>query len=243
MSLGPTLNVYWDTTKPGRPDDTLLLDLTSALPSSFLGMTALDTGIALNLWPRATAVGSQVTTTQRLANPSAMVFTGFKAGSHPSSTQLFYVSGFTEGQDENGNWCYTATLNLNTDEIIAAIGSRNYLPVRAQILNAGLTYGQQSFTFPAVMYAAGYNPAGLINPSTARRGTFAIGSGVDSGTVTGLALPSVPAQVLVSMKKLAGGLNLFAIVRSDSVTTDGFTFDLSAATDSASYQLDYLVLL
>jgi hypothetical protein len=66
---------------------------------------------------------------------------------------------------------------------------------------------------------------------------------VDSGTVTGLALPSVPAQVLVSMRKLTGGLNLSAIVRSDSISTDGFTFDLSAATDSADYQLDYLVLL
>jgi hypothetical protein len=49
--------------------------------------------------------------------------------------------------------------------------------------------------------------------------------------------------VLVTMRKVTGGLNLFATVRGDSITTDGFTVDLSAATDAATYQLDYLVIL
>jgi hypothetical protein len=61
--------------------------------------------------------------------------------------------------------------------------------------------------------------------------------------VTGLALPSVPAQVLVTVRKVTGGLNLFATVRSDSITAGGFTVDLSAATDAATYQLDFLVIL
>jgi hypothetical protein len=75
------------------------------------------------------------------------------------------------------------------------------------------------------------------------RGTQAIGSGVDSVAVTGLGLPSVPAQVLVTVRKLTGGLNLFATVRDDSVTTGGFTVDLSAATDAGTYKLDYLVVI
>jgi hypothetical protein len=75
------------------------------------------------------------------------------------------------------------------------------------------------------------------------RGTLVLASGADNATVSGLALPSVPAQVLVTMRKLTGGLNLFATVRDDSITTGGFTVDLSAATDAATYKLDYLVIL
>jgi hypothetical protein len=75
------------------------------------------------------------------------------------------------------------------------------------------------------------------------RGTQAIAAGVDSVAVTGLALSSVPAQVLVTMRKLTGGLNLFATVRDDSITTGGFTVDLSATTDAATYKLDYLTIL
>jgi len=75
------------------------------------------------------------------------------------------------------------------------------------------------------------------------RGTQAMASGVDSVTVSGLGLASVPAQVLVTMRKATGGLNLFATVRGDSITTGGFTADLSAATDAATYELDYLVIL
>jgi hypothetical protein len=75
------------------------------------------------------------------------------------------------------------------------------------------------------------------------RGTQAVAAGADSVTVTGLGLAAAPGQVLVTMRKLTGGLNLFATVRSDSITTDGFTADLSAATDGATYQLDYLAVV
>ena len=74
------------------------------------------------------------------------------------------------------------------------------------------------------------------------RGTQAIAAAADSVTITGLGLPTVPAQVLVTVRKQTGGLNLFATVRSDSITTGGFTADLSAATDTANYKLDFLVI-
>lgn len=73
-------------------------------------------------------------------------------------------------------------------------------------------------------------------------GTQAIASGVDSVTVTGLDLPSVPVQVLVTVRKPTGGLNLFATVRDGSLATSGFTVDLSAATDASTYKLDYLLI-
>jgi len=75
------------------------------------------------------------------------------------------------------------------------------------------------------------------------RGTQAMAAGVDSVTVSGLALASAPAQVLVTMRKATGGLNLFATVRGDSVSTDGFTADLSGVTDGATHELDWLVIL
>lgn len=74
-------------------------------------------------------------------------------------------------------------------------------------------------------------------------GTVALASGVDNVTVSGLALPAVPGQILLTVRKVTGGLNLFATVRDDSITTGGFTVDLSAATDAATYKLDYLAIL
>ncbi len=75
------------------------------------------------------------------------------------------------------------------------------------------------------------------------RGTQALASGADSATVSGLGLPSVPAQVLVTVRKATGGQNLFAVVRGDSISAGGFTVDLSGVTDAATYKLDYLVIL
>ena len=74
-------------------------------------------------------------------------------------------------------------------------------------------------------------------------GTQAITAGADSVAVTGLGLGSAPAQVLVTVRKITGGLNLFAVVRSDSITTAGFTADLSGVTDAGTYSLDWLVVV
>src|ERR1700685_3855952 len=44
------------------------------------------------------------------------------------------------------------------------------------------------------------------------RGTQAIASGADTVTVSGLGLGAAPGQVLVTVRKMTGGLNLFATV-------------------------------
>jgi len=102
----------------------------------------------------------------------------------------------------------------------------------------------------AVYVGDGATAGGLLVSATSSygyvqkvRGTQAIAAGADSVAVTGLGLASVPGQVLVSVRKVTGGLNLFATVRSDSMTMNGFTVDLSAATDAGTYQLDYLVVI
>ncbi len=74
-------------------------------------------------------------------------------------------------------------------------------------------------------------------------GTQAIAAGADSVTVTGLALAAAPGQVLVTVRKATGGANLFASVRGDTITSNGFTADLSAAADAATYALDWLVIV
>lgn len=73
-------------------------------------------------------------------------------------------------------------------------------------------------------------------------GTQAIGTGADSVTVTDLGLAWAPTQTLVTVRKAAGGLNLFATVRDGSMTADGFIADLSGVTDAATYKLDYLLI-
>jgi hypothetical protein len=95
-------------------------------------------------------------------------------------------------------------------------------------------------TTPGGLFLGGGTGVGFVQKY---RGTQAIASATDAVTVSGMGLATAPAQVLATVRKVTGGLNLFATVRSDSITTDGFTADLSAATDAATYQLDYLVIL
>jgi hypothetical protein len=108
--------------------------------------------------------------------------------------------------------------------------------------------GEPLFTTDAHQFyiGDGATPGGLAvtaNCVQKLRGSKAITSGADSVTVTGAALGATPAQVLVTVRKATGGQNLFATVRGDLITADGFTADLSAATDSGAYVLDWLVVL
>lgn len=80
----------------------------------------------------------------------------------------------------------------------------------------------------------------LVNDPLVR--TLDLGSGVDSGTVSGLGLSFTPAQVNAWVIKPSGGLNLTASVVTASITSTGFDFDLSGLTDSAGYVLAYEIL-
>lgn len=72
--------------------------------------------------------------------------------------------------------------------------------------------------------------------------SFNIPSGVSSGTITGLALPFFPGQVITTVLRNSGGQLMWATVNNSSITQDGFSFDLSGVTDAADYVLDYIVI-
>ena len=78
-------------------------------------------------------------------------------------------------------------------------------------------------------------------PSLAH-GSQALGSGVSVGIVTGLALGFAPSRAIVSLSRPFGSDFIFASVNVGSVTADGFTFELSAATTSTDFVLDYILL-
>lgn len=73
-------------------------------------------------------------------------------------------------------------------------------------------------------------------------GSLALGNGVSSGSVTGLGLSFTPTKAFLQILRPAGTLNIFALVNSGTLTSDGFDFELSAMTDSTDYVLDYLLL-
>lgn len=72
--------------------------------------------------------------------------------------------------------------------------------------------------------------------------TQALGNGVDSGTVVDLDLGFTPAQVNAWVISPADGLTLTATVLAGTTSADGFSFELSAATDSADYLLAYEII-
>jgi hypothetical protein len=71
-------------------------------------------------------------------------------------------------------------------------------------------------------------------------GTYAIPNGQNFVVVSGLGLSQVPAQVLVTVLKPAGGLTLIGTVVDGTVTTDGFTAYLNGQTDGPNYKVAWL---
>jgi len=81
----------------------------------------------------------------------------------------------------------------------------------------------------------GSTPIG--NPGTFQAGIVALGNGVSSGTVTGLALPGTPFSYQLNIKSPVNGLTLESNVVSGTETSDGFSYVLSGTTDSTLYVL------
>lgn len=87
---------------------------------------------------------------------------------------------------------------------------------------------------------------GIVPPpiTTSAHGTEAIGSGVDYFEVSGLAMSSIISQIFVTVRKPdSAASNVFATVREDSISNDGFIVDLSATIPASGYSLDYLALI
>lgn len=66
-----------------------------------------------------------------------------------------------------------------------------------------------------------------------------IDAGATEVTISGKTWISVPTSVIVSVTKQSGAFNLYATLREDTITTDGFIVDLSAAADPG-YALSWI---
>jgi hypothetical protein len=166
---------------------------------------------------------------------------------------LFYADGFAQ-VGTGDDICYEADLNLNTTELASALlaAESAAIAVDIEVQNTGNT-NRISYRFEATVLHQAYAGESTPTPGTPpypapgslltkASGTQAITSGADDVTITGLALAFIPAQVIVSVRKPAGGVNLFATIRDASISADGFIADLSADAPATGYKLDYLCI-
>ena len=84
----------------------------------------------------------------------------------------------------------------------------------------------------------------MTSPSQALfyEGTFSLGNGVQSGSVTGLALNFTPSRVQVTMCLPAGPSLALNVAVIGAPTTDGFAWMLTnGRTDSGNYKFYYRI--
>jgi hypothetical protein len=80
--------------------------------------------------------------------------------------------------------------------------------------------------------------------SGAQTGLKDIGAAVDTVAVTfDTAFATAPRLVLATVEKPSGGDNIFATVRRDLITVNGFTAELSGPTPDANHKLAWLAYL
>lgn len=130
---------------------------------------------------------------------------------------------------------------------IGAVGDTEVVELPAAVVDAvptsyrGVSVTVQ-YNFRAGLPSFGVSPPGYTEPdaSMIQRKVTAIDSGVDTVAVTfDTPFGSTPV-VAVSMQSPASGAAIFAWVRDASVSTTGFTADLSGATPGAGYKLSWI---
>ncbi len=172
----------------------------------------------------------------------------------PNDPPLFSATGFAlSGTGDSA--CWTAILNLATDELHAALATKSSIQVEVdcELSDPGNTERATlhfSATIRAESYASGEpTPAEPPYPTpdqlvTKIRGTVAIPAGASLVTVTGLALGGIPAQVLPSLRKPSAESPIIGINVIDAeISADGFQVALAGETPAAGYKLDYLIIL
>jgi len=192
--------------------------------------------------------------TVEIPSDSAIVLGGKKLSDIGSGPLLFSADSFAlVGSGADAYW--TADLDLHTANLDDALGTDAQITVRIDIeIQNPANSERQSFQFDVTIRRQAYAGEGDPDPAEPEYptpsmlvvkycGTEAIANGADDHTVTGLGLDFTPAQCLVSVRKPSQlAANIFATIRDDSISDDGFIVDLSAATPSAGYKLDYLII-
>jgi len=257
MSLG-TLLLPFDTGAYGSPNSAILNGITNGSVDGNFAMVQGDQ-FSLVLYPRVQpTVNGQPTTTQRLPVGCSVIVTGKPLATPGAASVLFQAADFTEAQDGNGNWTYTGLLDLDTEELAAAIGA-NVLSIPVLLVIDIIAEGgaPQRFLALITVYNQVYSgteaapteaTSGFLSQaqSDARylrniSGSQAITSGATSVTVTGQTWPSVPAAIIAVVLKDGGAAdNIFATVDSSSISATGFTAYLSGAPSDGTHTLFWL---
>lgn len=152
----------------------------------------------------------------------------------------------------NTNWTssgdgWNGTIATNTTAIEALFTSQASNPINVE-LEITITDSDGNdvtdLSVPIKIYNRVAATSDLVAPPSVNDadGEFSIPNGVDTVLVTGLALSAAPARVVVSIRKAAGADNIFGMVVSSTITTDGFRVDLSALTTVSTYKVDYLLI-
>ncbi|HUB68021.1 MAG TPA: hypothetical protein VL981_11105 [Candidatus Methylacidiphilales bacterium] len=257
MALG-TLILPLDTGAYASPNTAILNGITDPSLDTSFGLVEGDQ-LSLILYPRVKSpTAGAATTTQRLPLGCSIIVTGKPLSSPGASTVLFQATGFTESQDANSNWIYTGYLDLDTNELAAAIpGNTLSIPVLLviDIISAG---GEpQRYLAVVTVYNETYTgseraptPAtsGFLSQaqSDARylrniSGTQTIPQGATSVAVTGQTWPETPSAVIaVVVKDGAAADNIFATVDRSSISATGFAAYLSGAPGDGTHQLFWL---
>jgi hypothetical protein len=82
------------------------------------------------------------------------------------------------------------------------------------------------------------NPSASVWLGYQISGTYSIPNGVNTGTLTGLALPFTPSAAVMTVSTLTGDLILDAS-EFGSITSNGWGFNLNGFTDDTSYVLNW----
>jgi hypothetical protein len=136
-----------------------------------------------------------------------------------------------------------ATTGTGTVQVLA-----NGPTLTNPVLNGGtgtinVTNQGSSATSGTASFASSAPWSGVVNGPV--EGTVEISSGSDAVTVAGLSLPYTPSYVFCIVRKSnAAAANYWATVRGGTVSSTGFTADLSGivTADSYTYNLDYWIV-
>lgn len=247
------LNLHIDYDRPGGLSCLLDGKKSSSFPGTLSLIQADKFKLNLFFRRRGTSTGED-------SSAITLAGTSIKLGAKKTKNMqaagnLFNIQNFVEaGEDDDLH--YEGTLDLNTGNLITAMGDETSIAVSidVELQSAGNTE-RISYRINCVVIRQAYAGEGDPDPGTPIypapedivtkiRGTVEIDNGVDEVEVSGLALTAVPAQVLLTMRKpTAGSGNITAVAIDESISKDGFIASLTAQTEEEGYKLDYLIIL
>jgi hypothetical protein len=157
MSISYAAQLPFDVAAYGKPNVAILNGITDPSPGS-LGLVAGDQ-LTLQLYPRAKTSGiGSATTSVQMDSGFSIIVTGKPLATPDANTVLFIASSFTESQDANGNWVYSAVLDMDTDELAAAFAN-NQLTLQVMLVIEITTgaNGPKRYLMPITAYNETYS--------------------------------------------------------------------------------------